>query len=290
MGIASTTELGRVGEAEIGKFTTLKRRWVCVLTDDTLANSPTSESAILSATGTGSWGAAHPTFADFKLRKVKLTEGYEGSPYHVLVEADYSVIRPDELLHPTSRTAEWSAEATQGEYPALFYYDGSGTKRPLTNSAYDYFPGLTTSESIVRVQVKKNFASWPTAWFGANNYVNSASYFGCPTHTLRVNGITASLVYEDYNNTVVSYYASTATLLYRESGHNLQLPDIGWNFLAGGQKRRAMVFDFENGEWVASPNPVGLDGSGGQTLGAPAVLNRRVFPETSFSAIFGSTP
>ena len=292
MGIVSTTELARTAEAEIGKFTTLKRRWVCVLDDNTLEGNPVSEGDILAATGTGSWGAAHPWVSAFKLRKVRLTEGFEGNPYHVEVVGEYSIIKPDEYLHPTSRAAEWSAEASQGEYPALFYYDGSGngTKYPLTNSAYDYFPGLTTVESIVRATVKKNFAAWPTAWFGANNYVNSAPYFGCPMHTLRVNGVTASLVYEDFNNAVVSYYAATATLLYRESGHNLQLPDVGWNFIGGGQKRRAMVFDFQNGEWVASPNPVGLDGSGNQTLGAPAILTRRVCPETDFSSIFGATP
>jgi hypothetical protein len=88
----------------------------------------------------------------------------------------------------------------------------------------------------------------------------------------------------------VSYWQATAELHYRQSGHNLQLPDIGWNFLGGGQKRRAMVFDFENSEWIASPNPVGLDGSGGLTLGVPAILNRRVNPEANFSSIFGTPP
>lgn len=292
MGIVSTKELARTAEGEIGKFTTLKRRWVCLLDDNTLEGNPVSESDILTATGTGSWGATHPWQSAFKLRKVRITEGFEGNPYQVEVVGEYSVIRPDELQNPTSRAAEWSAEASQGEFPALFYYDGSGnsTKYPLTNSAFDYFPGLTTVESIVRATVKKNFSGWPSAWFGVNNHVNSSSYFGCPTHTLRVNGITASLVYEDYNNAVVSYYQATATLLYRESGHNLQLPDIGWNFIDGTQKRRAMVFDFQNGEWVASPNPVGLDGNGALTLGAPAILTRRVCPEADFSAIFGTTP
>jgi len=62
---------------------------------------------------------------------------------------------------------------------------------------------------------------------------------------------------------------------------------VGFNFIAGGEKRRAMVFDFQNGEWIASPNPVGLDGSGGQTLGAPAILTRRVNPRADFST-FGT--
>jgi len=85
----------------------------------------------------------------------------------------------------------------------------------------------------------------------------------------------------------VTYFATTATLAFRQSGHNLLIPDVGFNFIAGGEKRRAMVFDFQNGEWIASPNPVGLNGSGGQTLGAPAILTRRVNPRADFST-FGT--
>jgi len=51
-----------------------------------------------------------------------------------------------------------------------------------------------------------------------------------------------------------------------------------------------MVFDFQNSEWVATANPVGLDGNGGQTLGAPAILNRRICPEKDFSSLFGTAP
>jgi hypothetical protein len=65
---------------------------------------------------------------------------------------------------------------------------------------------------------------------------------------------------------------------------------VGWNYLSGGQKRRAMVFDFENGEWVASANPVGLDGSGNQTSGQPAVLQRRVNQVANFTTLFGTPP
>jgi hypothetical protein len=290
MPIVSTKELARVTEGEIGKFTTCKRRWICVLSDNTLAGTPITEGEILTATGTGSWGAPHPWVQEFKLRKIRITEGFEGNPYHVEVIGEYSIITPTELLHPTARASEWSAEASQAEVPALYYYDDSNTKYPLTNSAYDYFPGLTTQESVVRVTVKKNYQFWPNGWFAANNCVNDSLYFGCPADTLRVAGISAKLVYENWSNQAVSYYESTATLLYRQSGHNLQLPDIGFNFISDGQKRRAMVFDSENSEWVPSPNPVGLDGSGGQTGGAPAILDRRVNPRVSFADLFGQTP
>jgi hypothetical protein len=65
---------------------------------------------------------------------------------------------------------------------------------------------------------------------------------------------------------------------------------VGFNYIANNQKRRAMVFDFENAEWVAAPGPVGLDGSGGLTLGAPAILVRRVHREVDFNGFFGTPP
>jgi hypothetical protein len=289
MPVVSTKELGRTFDAEIGKPSVLKRRWICVLSDDTLTGTPVTEDEIVAATGVGTWGTAHPLRAWFVLRKYSIREGFDGSPYHVEVTAEYGPMRAAELQAPSARPAEWSAEATQGEYPALFYYD-SGTTKPMTNSANDYFPGLTTTESIVRATVKKNFSSWPSAWFAANNCVNSDSYLGCPQHTLRVNGITANLAFEEQSGGTVAYYEATATLLYRESGHNLQLPDIGFNFIDGGQKRRAMVFDFQNSEWVPSPNPVALNGSGGLASGAPSILDRRVCPEANFGGLFGASP
>ena len=86
------------------------------------------------------------------------------------------------------------------------------------------------------------------------------------------------------------YWAVKVEILFRQTGWPLQLPDVGFNFLSGGQKRRGMVLDFENAEWVASPGPIGLDGSGNQTLGAPEILTRRVHREVNFNAYFGAPP
>jgi hypothetical protein len=291
MAIVSTKELARTFSQEIAKAATLKRRWVCVLSDDTLSSPPT-ETALIAATTGGNWGVAHPGLSAWRLRKVDINEGFEGSPYHVEVVAEYGVVLANELLAPVDRAAVWNFEASAGDYPALFYYSGggNGTTYPLTNSAYDYFPGLMTQESLVRATVQKNYAALPSSWFAVNNFVNSDTYLGCGPGTLRVAGITANRVTEVFGASEVSYWSATATIVFRQSGHQLQLPDIGWNFLDGGQKRRAMVFDFQNSEWVASPNPVGLNGSGAQTGGQPAILQRRVNPEAAFLAVFGTAP
>jgi hypothetical protein len=292
MPVTSARELARSFEQEVAKPATLRRRWVCVLSDNTLSGSPITETDILTATTGTSFGVTHPTLNAWKLRRVTINEGYEGSPYHVEVIGEYSIVRDEELQSPTSRDPVWNFEATQSEVPALYYYSGSGnsTTYPLTNSAYDYFPGLMTQESVVRMTVQKNFTNVPTSWFQANNHVNDATYLGCAAHSIRVSGISCTYNYEEFGAAIIKYWSATATLVYRQSGHDLQLPDIGWNYLDSGTRRRAMVFDFQNAEWVASANPVGLDGYGNQTLGNPAILVRRVNPETNYQTLFGTPP
>lgn len=288
MGVVSFRELGRKNEYEIGKPRKLIREFVCVLSDDTLTGNPTAENVVAAAVGID-FGVAHPTYANNKCRKITITEGYEGSPYHVHVLAEYGIILASELIHPTSRPAVWEVDSAPGEVPALSYYDG-GTRRPLTNSAYDYFPGLVAQEGLAVAKVTQNFAMFPSSWTAAQNSVNSATYFGCAQHTMKVDKVRVIQSHEEFGGSVVAFWQATAELAFRESGHNLQLPDIGFNFISGGQKRRAMVFDFDNNEWVASANPVGLNGSGGLANGAPAILNRRICPEANFTALFGAPP
>jgi hypothetical protein len=287
MGVVSSKELPRKAEYEVGQPRKLTREFVCILSDDTPTN-PTAETAIFQHLGID-LGSQHPTYTDQRVRSMKLTEGFDGSTYHTHVLFEYGIITLDELVTPVNRGAVWDFDSQPGEVPALTYYDGT-TLKPLTNSAYDYFPGLVTQESTVVATVTKNYSSFPSSLYGAMNHVNNATYLGCPLHTIKVQKVKVTTVREEFGGSIVSYWQATAELHYRQSGHNLQLPDIGWNFIGGGQKRRAMVFDFENSEWIASPNPVGLDGSGGLTLGVPAILNRRVSPEANFATLFGTPP
>jgi hypothetical protein len=91
-------------------------------------------------------------------------------------------------------------------------------------------------------------------------------------------------------------------LAYRQTGWNLQLPDVGYNYLdsftesALGEtytvyeKKRAYVIDPDSGEKVAAVNPVALNSDG--TLKAagslPDILDRRVNREVNFSTYFGT--
>lgn len=298
MGVASYHELASTFENELGGQPKAVRTWAVTLTDDTLQSNPTSHRAVITALALDNYGAAHPDVIDnpyFGLRKVTVTERYSDSPYHILVVAEYGVISANELLAPTSRTAEWSFESKPSQVAALYYWDGT-TRRPLTNSAYDYYEGLTTEELIVVAKVTKNYsdfdaANGPQDLINATNKVNSGTYLGCAVHTWKVAGVNTEYVTEIYNNVAYQYWRTTSELQFRQSTWNLFLPDVGWNFIDGGQKRRAMVFDFENGEWVASPNPVGLNGSGGMNFTAhPSINERRVCEEVNFSPLFGTPP
>jgi hypothetical protein len=296
MSVVSVKELARKNIYEINKSRQLSREFVIVLSDNVLS-SPMAENVPfdnqnIPDISTAAVGHTHPTYTNYKCRKVTYTEGYEGSPYHVHVLCEYGVVSAREVASPTNRANLWEFDTAPGEVPALAYYDGGGnsTLRPLTNSAFDYFPGLVTQEALVSAKVTQNFAALPTSWIGAQNFTNDSGYLGGPQHTWKVAGVRIAQAEEEFGGNIVRYWQATAELHYRQSGHNLQLPDIGWNFIGGGQKRRAMVFDFENSEWIASPNPVGLDGNGGLTLNAPAILNRRVLPVTNFQTLFGNPP
>ena len=293
MAVVSVKELFRKNVYEVAKPRQLTREFVVVLSDDSVF-SPSSESDVFNTGLIPDIGHLHPTYGTvqtgiYKVRKITYTEGHDGSPYHVHVSVEYDIVLANELLSPDLRAATWEFVSAPGEVPALYYYDGSGntTMRPLTNSAYDYFSGLVTQEATIVARVQKNFSSLPTDWIGSQNHVNNAVYLGCNAHTWKVNSVEVQQTAEQGS---APYWHATAELHFRQSGHNYQLPDVGFNFLSGGQKRRCMVFDFENGEWIPSPNPVGLNGSGAQTGGAPSILNRRVNPEINFQSLFGTPP
>jgi hypothetical protein len=291
MAVTSYKELARTMEGAIGQNTVAIRRFAVIL-DDNQLTSPTTNTAIYTAVGVNYWGTAHPEFSFLKLRKVKLTENLGDNPYFCEVTAEYGVLKPNESLAPLSRSAEWSFEQVAGErVPALYYYDGGGnsTTYPLLNSAYDYFEGLTVEESLTQATIKQNFASRPDGIIGSFGFLNSDGWCSASAHTCKHVGSKIELVAEEWNNSTVSYWRAESNVLFRASSWNLLIPDVGFNQLVGGQKRRCMVYDFENDEWVPSPNPVGLSG-GVQTNGRPDILTRRVLPATSFSGLFGSPP
>jgi len=291
MAVLSWRELPRTFERRFGERFAAERRFVF-----TLDNSGATLSQALAALSPSiDIGTVHP---EFPLGAVNFDyeESFEESRYHSLLTVGYGGdigTDPDQFLAPTQRPAKWSFQTQGTTVPALFYFDqaGNNSTLPLTNSAFDYFQGLTTDEAQCKVIIQENRVNFPSQRaIDLTNTINSAPWIGGAIHTWKCQGISGELKYEVFAEVLVRYWSVTVELLYRQTGWPLQLPDVGFNFLAGGQKRRAVVFDFENSEWVASPNPVGLDGDGGLTLGAPAILTRRVHREVNFNSFFAAPP
>jgi hypothetical protein len=68
------------------------------------------------------------------------------------------------------------------------------------------------------------------------------------------------------------------------------LPDVGWNYLAAGEKERVWVKDSVTKEKVASASPRALTTSGAMKGDneEPDILTRRVYPESDFASYFGT--
>jgi hypothetical protein len=292
MAILTQAELPRTFDRRFGERFAAERRFV--LTTDDAGCTPQEA---FNAVGVGSLGTQHPDHP-IRLSEVEYQEHYEDSRYHNLVIARYGgdiQTDPDSFLAPTVRPAKWTFQTQGTTVPALFYFDqaGNASTKPLTNSAFDYFSGITTDEAQCKVIIQENRTNFPSSMaIDLTNTINSLAWLNGAPFTWKCQGINGELKFEVFGDPPVfyRYWSVTVELLYRQTGWRLLLPDVGFNFISNNQKRRAVVFDFENGEWVASPNPVGLNGSGGLTLGAPSILERRVHREVDFNAIFAAPP
>ena len=250
----------------------------------------------LAAAVNTSQGSPHPVFSGASCTELTSTESVEetatGKKLITEITAVYTVVKESPGIHPLSKPDIWSFQTQGAAVAAFFYFNGSDIE-PLTNSAGDYIKGLQVDEAQTKVVIKGNRASFPSSLATAlTNCVNGSAFLGGSADHWKCQGISGQLKYESVNGTTVKYWEVTVELLYRQTGWNLQLPDIGFNYISDGQKRRAMVFDNENKEWLASADPIALNGQGGQVAPGdpPAVLNRRLYRRVDFSTYFGTPP
>ena len=245
-------------------------------------------------------GSPHPEFPPALCVDVQVSESLIEDPVEepesdappaiiaTTVVAKYAIGDGPGLL-PWERPDVWKFQTQGVAVPALFYYDGSSQK-PLVNSAFDYFEGLLVDEAQQKITILANRQAFPSALAAAvTNCVNNAPYLGFAVDCIKVQGISGERVEEDVNGQKVFYWKITSELLGRQSGWNLLLPDIGFNYLDGTVKKRATVKGPDNEE-LPSANPIGLNGSGGKTSGLPAILNRRVYRQITMTDFFGTPP
>jgi hypothetical protein len=285
MSVLSFREVvGRTLSHRFGEPPNAERKFVL-----TLDNTAPTVAEVANAIGIFH-GSPHPEYPFMTMTDAQVAEG-SPSPFHAEVTYRYEVLNPDERdPNPLARPDIWSFSTGGAAVPALFYYDGA-TQKPLVNSAFDYFEGLTTEEGECRATINANRANFPLATAVAvTNTVNSGTYLGAPAHHWKCIGISGQQQTEVVNDVEINYWAITTELAYRQTGWNLQLPDVGYNYLEGGEKKRAYVIDPDTNEKVAAVNPVALNSNG--TLKSagqlPDILDRRVNREVDFSSYFGT--
>jgi hypothetical protein len=233
-------------------------------------------------------GSPHPEFGFLTMTEAVMTEG-SPSPFHAEVTFRYELLQPDARdPNPLARPDIWTFSTSGAAVPALTYWDGN-IKRPLINSANDFFEGLQTEEAEVRATITGNRITFPLQLARTvTNRVNNDNFLGADLYTWKCAGVSGQQQIEMVNNIEVRYWSINIELVYRESGWPLQLPNVGYNYLdANDIKQRAFVF-FE-GEKVPVVNPVALEPNGDMKPpgSLPDILVRRVNDRVNFGDIFG---
>jgi len=240
-------------------------------------------------------GTPHPEYGYLLCSEGALTEL---DRFHVEVTYSYSVPAigtQDSDPNPLGRADIWSFSTGGSAVPALAYFHGSGNDdvRALVNSAYDFFEGAMTEESELRATISGNRATFPVGVAAqVTNCVNLDAYLGAQPYQWKCGGISGQQQVEVVNGAEVKYWSVSVELAYRQSGWRLMLPDVGYNYIEGSERKRAYVIDSDSGEKVASSNPVALNDNGSLKGSgtAPDILYRRVHREVNFQPFFGTPP
>ena len=242
-------------------------------------------------------GQPHPEFPYLRMIDAQIVEGTP-TPLHAEVTYRYGVVKPDDRdPNPLARPDTWQFSTGGAAVPALTYYDGS-TVKALVNSAGEYFENLSVDEAEVRATITGNRSVFPlVSAVAVTNALNNSTYLGAPAHHWKCAGFSGSQQSEVVNDQEINYWAITVELIYRQTGWNLQLPNIGYHYVTGTApnqtKFRTFVRDQVTGTDVPSATMQALDSNGSQkytsgSFGPPDILVRRIYPEVSFSTYFGT--
>ena len=268
---------------KFGEPPVFQRKWVVEVNDPS-----TSQTDIVNAVPV-SFLDPHPE-AYYCLAMNQSVGNYSSSRWHYEVTWDYELPKQQNLdPNPLARPDIWKWSTGGLQVPSLYYYASGDVLQPLQNSAQDFFEGVQTDISTLQASISGNR---PTFDYGlattVTNAINSAPYLGAPEYTWKCSGIAATPAVEVVNKSEIRFWQVEVTLEYRPDGWELQLPNVGWNYLDGSTKKRAYVIDTDSGDKVASSNPQPLNTDGTLATGAPTILKRRVHKAVNFSQYFGT--
>jgi len=240
-------------------------------------------------------GTVHPEYAYLVCTDASITET---DRHHVEISYTWEVPEAGQELgfqpNPIARADVWSFSTGGAQVPALTYYNGTGNgdRRPLVNAANDYFEGLTRLEAEVRLTISGNRATFPSAVAASvTNAVNDSAFLFGAAHQWFCGGITGAQASEVVNGQVVNYWQVGVELVYRQSGHDLLLPHVGWHYVASNVKYPVLVKDWDDTYVRAStPQPLNTNGTQKSAGSAPDILTRRIYPEINYTTYFGVPP
>jgi hypothetical protein len=275
--------LPRTFSHKFGESPTAERKYVVTV------DAPESHQVVIGSVGI-LHGDSHPEYDYLRMLDAQLSET---DRHHVEITYKYELPKQQDLdPNPLARPDVWSFSTGGAQVPALVYYDGSGneSKKPLTNSAGDFFEGLTASEAEVRATIAGNRSTFPLDLAASvTNSVNASGYLGGGAHTWFCSGIGGQQASEVVNGLEIRYWQVTVELLFRASTHNLLLPNVGWNFIQGGERKRCYVIDWDAKEYLPSATPRPLTEAGNMKAGdeGPDFITRRIYKEADFASYFG---
>lgn len=283
MSVIKVTESPQVtGSRKFGEPPTFQRKWIVEV------NDPTTSQTDISNAPNVAFLESHPE-AYYCLAMNVSVSNYGGSRWHYEVTWDYELPKQANVdANPLARSDIWKWTTGGLQVPALYYYDTGDTLKPLVNTANDFFEGATTDISTLQASISGNR---PTFDYGlataVTNTVNSDTFLGSPPGSWKCGGISGQPAVEIVNETEIRYWQVEVTLEYRPDKWNLQLPNVGWNYLDGSTKKRVYVIDADSGDKVPSSNPQPLTTGGNIKTGAPDIVERRVHRQVAFSQYFG---
>lgn len=251
--------------------------------------------------------AGHPEYGFLKLTEFAINEV---DVFHVEVQLTYTV-PPEAEKNPLARADIWHFSTGGTSVVGKRYYPDAGnvSKSPIKNTAGDAYEGLMVPEGETRATITGNRQLFPLGDARAvTNSVNDRSWAGCAIHTWFCSGISGEYTSEMVDAAEVEYWKITVELIYRESNHNLFLPNVGFNYIKPGtppQRMRAYVRSLSDpldtgSEVITVPStmPVPLKENGdiddvidqSPEARGPLIKEFRVYREFDFSTVFGNPP
>lgn len=301
MAVVSNREiLPRTLSHRFGEKPTAVRNW-SVTTD-----GATNHAAVIAATGVVML-AGHPEYGFLKLTEFAINEV---DVFHVEVQLTYTV-PPEAEENPLAREDIWHFSTGGTSVVGTKYYEGEGNlnKIGLKNTAGDMYEGIMIPEGETRATITGNRELFPLGDARqVTNSVNDRTWAGCAKHAWFCSGISGEYASEMVDEVEVEYWKITVELIFRASGHNLLLPNVGFHYIKPGnppQRMRAYVRSLSdpldsNSEVITVPStmPVPLKDDGdiddvidqSPEARGPKINEFRVYREFDFSLVFGDPP